>query len=89
VDIDKLQRAADKDNLATQFDTWRSTVDALLRGVSTNQGGDEVWTGPAADRFNDALRPLRREVDKLPEAFARTASNLRGSARRLRSEGTG
>jgi uncharacterized protein YukE len=87
VDLDKQQRAADKDNLASHFDTWQRQVDALLTGVSTTQAGDEVWTGPAADRFNDALRPLRRDLDKLPAAFRRTARNLRESARRLRAEG--
>jgi uncharacterized protein YukE len=85
-DPDKQRLAAQQDALATRFDGWRRQVDALLRGVSTTQGTEEVWTGPAAVRFTDALRPVMRDVANLPEAFERTARNLRQSARRLRAE---
>jgi uncharacterized protein YukE len=85
-DPEKQRLAAEQEALATRFDGWRRQVDALLRGVSTNQGGEEVWTGPAAVRFTDALRPLDRELVALPAAFERTARNLRASARRLRAE---
>ena len=77
-------RAAEKEWLAGQFDAWRRQVDALLTGISTERGGEAVWTGPAATRFTDQLRQARKDIDRLPEGFERTARNLRASAKELR-----
>jgi uncharacterized protein YukE len=80
-------RAERMEWLAGQFDRGRRQLDDLFAGVSTRRGSDAIWTGGAADRFTGSLRPVRSDVDKLPDGFQRTARNLREAAERMRAEG--
>jgi hypothetical protein len=92
-----VSRAADdKERLARTYDRLRGEADRLMHGMSktsssptgngVGRGGREVWSGPAATRFAEELRQAKAELGKLPGGFARTAHNLRESARELRAQ---
>jgi uncharacterized protein YukE len=86
-------QAAAMEALAGRLDTWAMAVEGLLKNLAPRPGsrealpkggGHPVWSGESARRFNDQLTPIHRDVTGLPEAFRRSAHNLRTSAKELR-----
>ncbi|GAA4064141.1 WXG100 family type VII secretion target [Nonomuraea soli] len=85
---DKAAQAAAKEELAKKFDRWAGEVEGLLKEITTTpSGGREIWTGPAADRFNGTLKTQRNNLSDLGSACRTTAENLRREARELRESG--
>jgi hypothetical protein len=89
------QAADDKERLAQTFDRLQGEAEEFLQraskssapqGDGVGRGGHEVWSGPAADRFVQELKQVKDQLGKLPGGFARTAHNLRESAKQLRAQ---
>lgn len=78
--------AAAKRAYATKFDGWAEQAAALVAGISRQQDGRDIWSGPAADNweleFNGA-GGITREIRKYPDAYRTTAQNMRESAKVL------
>ncbi|WP_084963677.1 hypothetical protein [Thermoactinospora rubra] len=82
-----IAEAEEKEALARKFDGWAGQLDGLLKDVTTTpEGGWEIWTGPAADRFKGTLRTQRNQLGDLAGACRTTAENLRQEARQRREE---
>jgi uncharacterized protein YukE len=81
-----LEEAAAKRGQASRFDGWAELAAALVSGISRDQDGRTVWTGPAADRWQEEFlgsSGIVKEVRKYPEAYHATARNLRATAKDL------
>ncbi|MEV5480047.1 MULTISPECIES: hypothetical protein [Streptomyces] len=88
--------AEDKEQLAREFAGWKGMVEQLLSGLpmgsagrsgtGARAAGNQVWSGPAAERFTEELRQIRAQLERLPGGFERTAHNLKNSAHDLRSK---
>lgn len=81
-----LDEAAAKRGQAGRFDAWAELAAALVSGISRDQDGRTVWTGPAADRWQEEFlgsSGVVKEIRKYPEAYRATARNMRASAKVL------
>ncbi|MEV0581793.1 hypothetical protein [Nonomuraea sp. NPDC050310] len=80
-----IAQAEAKEELAKKFEGWAGQVEGVLKEITTTpSGGREIWTGPAADRFNGTLRTQNSNLGGLASACRTTAENLRREARELR-----
>lgn len=82
---DVLRQADEKESLAARFDGYAENLVTLLEEVKRG-GGNPVWTGLAAQRFDHETAQRRAEVDRLAEQCRKVARNLRNSAQRLRQQ---
>jgi uncharacterized protein YukE len=82
----ELRRQADaKDELAERVQREAARLPDLLDGVAARVGPD-VWRGPAAERFGDAVRRWRSRLDAEAETLLAVARRLRVRAEELRAE---
>jgi hypothetical protein len=54
--------------------------------VSLQQDGKTIWTGPAAERWQEEFlgsSGILKEIRKYPEAYHTTATNMRATAQKL------
>lgn len=80
--------AAAKRQYAAKFDAWAENAAALVTGITRQQGGNDIWSGPAADSWETEFNGpsgITREIKKYPEAYHTTAKNMRESAETLSS----
>jgi len=87
------EEAAAKESLAHHLDAWAAEIERLCKNLTPRPGdrevvptggGHSVWSGDAANRFNDQLTPIHRDLVALPGAFRQSAHNLRAAAAVLR-----
>ncbi|MEV8630460.1 WXG100 family type VII secretion target [Streptosporangium sp. NPDC051023] len=84
---DLLRQAEEKELLASRFEGYAENLATLLGRVKTGfAGGGSVWTGLAAQRFDQDAERRRIETNRLAEQCRQAAQNLRNAARRLRSQ---
>lgn len=82
-----MRQAEAKEMLADRFDGYVKNLEVLLERIRTGTVGDgPIWTGPAAQRFDDDLVRKRSEVDRLIDQCRSAARNLRQVALRLREQ---
>lgn len=80
-----LRQAQDKELLAEKFDQYAKQLDKIFTDITPKSYGGDIWTGPAAERFQSDARRLDRELKRLAGNCRATSKNLRGAARALRS----
>ena len=84
---DLLRQAEEKELLASRFEAYGENLVRLLEQVKVRSvGGDLIWTGPAAQRFDHDKRQRHAEVDRLVEQCERAALGLRNTAQRIRQQ---
>lgn len=82
-----LRTAHEKEALAANFETHAERLGIVFADIPTNPGqSNGYWKGPAADRYAEHARRLRRELDELAESCLATARNLRRQATLLRQQ---
>jgi hypothetical protein len=86
-DLEPLRMAHEKEALAANFETHAKRLGTTFADIPTNPGqSNGYWKGPAADRYVEHARRLRRELDELAESCLATARNLRRQAALLRQQ---
>ncbi|MEO3858072.1 hypothetical protein [Acrocarpospora sp. B8E8] len=81
-----LQEAAEKEALATIFESRAGELELVFKGIPLASGSsDGYWLGVAADRFANVARPLDAGIAELIETCRATARNLRRTAEHLRA----
>ncbi|MFF0246606.1 hypothetical protein ACWEU6_28135 [Streptosporangium sandarakinum] len=83
---DLMRQAEAKDMLADRFDGYAKNLELLLERIKTGSLGGPVWTGPAAQRFDNDFLTRGSEVTRLAEQCHAAVRNLRRAASRLREQ---
>jgi len=79
--------AHEKESLAATFEALAQRLGVTFSDIPTSQGQSRgYWKGPAADRYIQHARQLRRELDELTESCLATARNLRRNAMLMKQQ---
>jgi hypothetical protein len=82
-----LRMAHEKESLAATFEAHAQRLGITFSDIPTGQGQtNSYWKGPAADRYTQHARQLRRELDELTESCLATARNLRRNAMLMKQQ---
>lgn len=80
-----LRQAEEKELLADRFEGYMKSLENLLDRAKTDSADDgPVWTGAAAQRFEQDAMRRRSDVIRLAEQCQAAARSLRKSALQLR-----
>ncbi|MET9066628.1 hypothetical protein [Streptosporangium sandarakinum] len=81
-----MRQAEEKEFLADRFDGYAKNLELLLGRIKTGSADGPVWTGLAAQRFDDAFLRRESEITRLAEQCHTAVRNLRRAASRIREQ---